>query len=218
MSHIGYMDKKTPPNRIAEFRKWRGLTQQQLGDLVGSHWITISKLERGQMRLTQDWLEKLGAALQVPEKSLLPGRLNEQGISVAGSIRGGQVGLYESAIGKTITFPPDDDGDVWIEVGDDGLKPFFLGGDYLRFRAIANDSASYALGRVVLVSNENGLALLGTLEAEHYPHVEQPDPRLHREVEISVTIRTFTGMVHRDLTVTDIFVFDGCHVFWPRHS
>jgi len=62
-----------PRNRIAEARKARGMTQQQLADAVGSHWITISKLERGRIRLTTDWLERLAKPLGVSERDLLSG-------------------------------------------------------------------------------------------------------------------------------------------------
>jgi transcriptional regulator with XRE-family HTH domain len=62
-----------PRNRIAEARKARGMTQQQLADAVGSHWITISKLERGRIKLTTDWLERLAKPLGVSPRDLLVG-------------------------------------------------------------------------------------------------------------------------------------------------
>src|SRR5437667_7713739 len=57
--------KKSPSNRIAEERKSAGMSQQDLATAVGSHWITISKLERGRMKLTTLWMEKLARALNV---------------------------------------------------------------------------------------------------------------------------------------------------------
>ena len=71
MSQYGYM-KNSPKNRIAEERLARGMTQQQLADAVGAHWITISKLERGRIKLTTDWLEKLAKPLGVRAGDLLP--------------------------------------------------------------------------------------------------------------------------------------------------
>jgi DNA-binding XRE family transcriptional regulator len=59
-------------NRIAEVRHTRQMTQQELADAVGAHWITISKLERGRMKLTTDWLDKLAEPLGVPPRDLLP--------------------------------------------------------------------------------------------------------------------------------------------------
>src|SRR5437016_93594 len=63
--------KGAPKNRIAEERKAKGITQQQLADAVGAHWITISKLERGRIKLTTDWLEKLAKPLGVRASDLL---------------------------------------------------------------------------------------------------------------------------------------------------
>lgn len=60
-----------PKNRIAEGRKTRGMTQQELGDAVGAHWITISKLERGRIKLTTEWLERLAKPLGVSPAELL---------------------------------------------------------------------------------------------------------------------------------------------------
>jgi DNA-binding XRE family transcriptional regulator len=72
LTHYGYM-KRPARNRIAEHRKARGMTQQGLADAVGAHWITISKLERGRIKLTTDWLEKLAPPLGVHAHDLLPG-------------------------------------------------------------------------------------------------------------------------------------------------
>jgi DNA-binding XRE family transcriptional regulator len=59
-------------NRIAEVRNARKMTQQELADAVGAHWITISKLERSRMKLTTDWLDKLAIPLGVRARDLLP--------------------------------------------------------------------------------------------------------------------------------------------------
>jgi transcriptional regulator with XRE-family HTH domain len=64
--------KNEPRNRIASLRKARGLTQQELADAVGAHWITISKLERGRASLSSDWRDKLARALGVSPRDLLP--------------------------------------------------------------------------------------------------------------------------------------------------
>ena len=56
---------KASKNRIAKVRNARGMTQQELADQVGAHWITISKLERGIIKLTTEWMEKLARPLSV---------------------------------------------------------------------------------------------------------------------------------------------------------
>jgi transcriptional regulator with XRE-family HTH domain len=72
LSQYGYM-KNQPKNRIAAERIARGMTQQELADAVGAHWITISKLERGRIKLTTDWLERLAKPLDVYPHALLQG-------------------------------------------------------------------------------------------------------------------------------------------------
>ena len=62
---------KASKNRIAKVRNARGMTQQELADQVGAHWITISKLERGIIKLTTEWMEKLAPPLGVHPGALL---------------------------------------------------------------------------------------------------------------------------------------------------
>ena len=63
--------KNQPKNRIAEERKARGMTQQQLADAVGAHWITISKLERGRIQTDHRLARKAGgAARRARERSI----------------------------------------------------------------------------------------------------------------------------------------------------
>ena len=84
----GYMPKSSSisrPNRIAEHRKARKLTQQKLAELVEAHWTTISDLERGTQQLTQDWMRRLGTALEVRPSEFL---VEDDGASTSIPIRG----------------------------------------------------------------------------------------------------------------------------------
>jgi transcriptional regulator with XRE-family HTH domain len=74
MSQYHYMKSrltKYATNRIAEGRRARGMSQQELAVAVGAHWVTISKLERGRIKLTTDWLERLAVPLGVQPRDLL---------------------------------------------------------------------------------------------------------------------------------------------------
>jgi len=51
-------------NRIKEIRKDRGLSQEQLADAVHTTKATISKLEKGDIQLTMEWMRKLARALE----------------------------------------------------------------------------------------------------------------------------------------------------------
>ena len=58
-------------NHIRHWRRERGLSQEALGKLVGLGKPTISKLERGDLRLRDVTIAKLVDALDVPAGALL---------------------------------------------------------------------------------------------------------------------------------------------------
>lgn len=58
-------------NRIAEIRKARGLTLQQVAERTDTTNQQISHLERGRRKLTYTWMEKLAAALACHPLELL---------------------------------------------------------------------------------------------------------------------------------------------------
>lgn len=62
-----------PTNRhfIKEWRKFRGLSQIVLGERLGVTHSTISQLETGKIKYTQDMLEALAEALNTDPASLI---------------------------------------------------------------------------------------------------------------------------------------------------
>jgi transcriptional regulator with XRE-family HTH domain len=52
--------------KIADFRTQKNLTLQGLAERVGTTKSQIDKLERGERRLTVEWLERIAEALDVP--------------------------------------------------------------------------------------------------------------------------------------------------------
>jgi transcriptional regulator with XRE-family HTH domain len=59
-------------NRLREFRDLAGLSMQALADRVGTTAPQINKLEKGERRLTLDWMTRLSVALGIEPKDLLP--------------------------------------------------------------------------------------------------------------------------------------------------
>lgn len=59
-------------NRLREFRDLAGLSMQALADRVGTTAPQINKLEKGERRLTLDWMTRLAAALGIEPRDLLP--------------------------------------------------------------------------------------------------------------------------------------------------
>jgi len=58
-------------NKIKELRKSKKLSGEALGKLIGVERAMMSKLERGTAKLTQDYIDKLCAALDVTSDQLL---------------------------------------------------------------------------------------------------------------------------------------------------
>ncbi len=56
---------KHHPNRIYEIRTAKGLTQQQLADMIGTTNQQVGYLENGRRRLSTPWIDKLCDALSV---------------------------------------------------------------------------------------------------------------------------------------------------------
>lgn len=69
------------PNRIREIRKQRGLTQADVGRLVGCSHAQISELERGVVALTHDWMVKIACAMKCAVTDLLPDEENPHRLS-----------------------------------------------------------------------------------------------------------------------------------------
>lgn len=72
IDEVSRMDEVTP-NRIAEFRKAKGYTQQQLADMIGVHWITMSKFERSKVKLPKKYLSELAPLLGASISELMSG-------------------------------------------------------------------------------------------------------------------------------------------------
>ena len=59
-------------NRIKELREGRGFSQERLAELAHTTRSQIVKLERGERRLTVDWMRRLAPALDCVPADLLP--------------------------------------------------------------------------------------------------------------------------------------------------
>lgn len=58
-------------SRLKELREGRRLTLEQVAKRAGTTFQTISKLERGEQRLTHEWAEALARALNVTVDAVL---------------------------------------------------------------------------------------------------------------------------------------------------
>ena len=65
-------------NYIKEIRTERGLTLENLAELVGTSHQQISLLEKGQRRLTWDWILRIADALQCHSSDITDGPATPQ--------------------------------------------------------------------------------------------------------------------------------------------
>lgn len=59
-------------NLIRHYRQKQGMTQSELAIRLGTTTQSVSRLETGNMRLSTDWLARIGAALNIHPSQLLP--------------------------------------------------------------------------------------------------------------------------------------------------
>jgi transcriptional regulator with XRE-family HTH domain len=64
-------ERSFTPNRIAELRRASGLTLSQLATKAGTTSATISKLERSEIKLSVEWMDKLAPLLRVKPADLV---------------------------------------------------------------------------------------------------------------------------------------------------
>lgn len=114
-------------NRIGYFRKKAGLSQDALGRALNSGRSTVTKLERGEIPLSDRWLERLANLLNCTPTDLLG-----EFVAIVGRIGAGGSVIYEDlgADAETVRRPPDTPGElVGLEVIGESMLPKFDPGD-----------------------------------------------------------------------------------------
>ncbi|SEG61240.1 helix-turn-helix domain-containing protein [Bosea lathyri] len=156
------------PNRVGEVRKRAKLSQQDLAEKVGAHWITISKLERGKMQLTGDWLRRLADALGTSMADLLPKQESlRREVVVEGEIMSdGTVSVLDGDMRDAVLLPADGHDDphsYWLMCEGDALYPFFAEHDMIRFVWVGPDDYALGVGRMCHLQTMEGESLVGFL-------------------------------------------------------
>ena len=60
------MEEKSIYSKIRDIRQAKGLTVNNLADKIGEDYQKVGRIERGQRRLTIDYLMKVSKALEIP--------------------------------------------------------------------------------------------------------------------------------------------------------
>ncbi|MGB5903785.1 MAG: helix-turn-helix transcriptional regulator [Xanthobacteraceae bacterium] len=196
-------------NRIAEHRKKRGMTQQQLADALGIHWMTISKLERGKMQLTEGWLEHIGKELKVPIQDLIkPGRATRE-IVVMGKIKDGVNFILDPEGGDFVEMV-DEGPDLvseWFLVEGSDLEPFYFDGDAIRFTYYWNEDYPYLVGRLAHVTFDVAPDSDHSVFAIVERHLG----------EAQFDLRSIKGIRFQNVRVTEIGIITGLMIKGPDY-
>lgn len=83
-------EKAAPKNRIAEVARERGMTYAEIAERTDAHPVTIAKLATGKLGLTQEWMNRLGLALNVePQDLIVKPSHNLRRVTVRGYLKAG---------------------------------------------------------------------------------------------------------------------------------
>lgn len=127
-------------HRLKEIMAEKGVTREALAERVGSHPVTISKLISGTMGMTTSWMERLGAALNVPPIEILVAPASFRTVTVKAAV---QAGIWT----ESREWPDPDD---WYQVAvphEPNLASLNLYGAEVRGRSM---NRRYAEGSVVI--------------------------------------------------------------------
>ncbi len=126
-------------NRLREIRKSRGLTLEQVGEMVGTSATQISRLERSKRKLHEDWLKKFGDAFGLHMTEFLSqSGPSSEGMTVLGSVGAGmwhEIGM--SVQKETSTVPLGNDlrypalSQYALKVVGDSMDKVFPDGQYI---------------------------------------------------------------------------------------
>jgi len=164
----------SPPNQIAKLRKERGLSQQQLADKLGVHWITVSKLERGKQKLTIEWMDRIAAALQVGRWVLLGSTDPLVTVPISGQLNiDGNISSIAEDLPRTrhiYRWTLNHPDAIWVIVGDSGFSNLFTKGDMLEFFLKSVEPRHY-VGRLCYVRSVEKKSYFGLLARGSEPHL-----------------------------------------------
>ena len=146
---------------LREWRKYRGLTQEALAELLDTGKAVISRLETGQQRYHQDWIEALAKALDIDPVDLFRPPPAVRRVPVVGYVgAGAQItpapDIAHGAALEEIDLPwPAGPEATAVIVRGDSMHPVYREGDILIYEDRHTDPA-HLLGRECIVALTDG--------------------------------------------------------------
>lgn len=191
-------------NRIKELRRRRGISAERLAEMLRSGRSTIVKLERGEMRLSTEWMDRIGSALAVEPCELLASAAQRE-IPVEHYVgAGGEVHPIEKSYLVNCPRGLDPDKTAAIEIRGDSLLPLEHGWVLFHTKMIQGVDAA-AIGHLSVVKIAGGPMLIRHLRRGYQPgryNLVSPSTLPLEDVTLEWAARV-RAAAQRDLVATD---------------
>jgi transcriptional regulator with XRE-family HTH domain len=187
--------------KIADFRTQKNLTLQALADRVGTTKSQIDKLEKGERRLTVDWLQRIAEALNVPVTSFFADGADAASLSLENLLSDATIATYEAPSARDFShrsgFTAQDQGGALP-------LPVYGRGDPLTDRLINMDTTASYIARppsLAGVNNAYAAYMIGdSMEPRYFAgdllYVDPSRP-LTKGCFILITLHDDTALVRR---------------------
>lgn len=189
------------PNRIAEWRELRGLSQEDLAAAAGMSPGYLSRMERGERNVSLKNLAKISEALGIPARDLVPeDEIKPEGIPTAGTfyvplkgriVGGGVIDVSTSQDEPGIEYEVElsvqiPDATMAYQVVGESMMPVYRPDTVIICRAHTSEIDRY-LGRELAVGTIEHGRMLKTVHAGSKPglyDLESFNAKLMRDVEL----------------------------------
>lgn len=172
-------------NRLRDIRKQRKLTLQQVAEACGTTNQMVSLLERGDRKLTVEWLEKLAPVLGVTVAELLD-PAQERKVPVVGYVGAGfQIFPIDDHIKGAgldeVDAPPGllEKSAVAVIVRGDSMIPVLEEGDVIYYDQQLEGNFDSLIGRMCVVQCSDGAMFVKQLkkaDGRYYLHSHNAEP------------------------------------------
>lgn len=185
------LDNVSMSNNIKLYRQKAGLTLEQVAQAAGTSNQMIGLLERGQRKLTVEWMERIAPALGVSPADLM---LASKTVPVVGYVGAGAEiysiddhakgnGMFETSAPPQGATPSM----VALVVRGDSMSPAYEDGDIIYYDQQLTGDFDHLVGKRVVVRLKDGRTYVKKLrknsEGHYWLHSHNADPIVSPDLE-----------------------------------
>jgi repressor LexA len=187
-------------NRLRELRKALGLTLNDVASAAGTSNQQLGMLERGERRLTIEWMQKLAPVLGVEPKDLLPDAGQPRFIPVVGYVGAGaqifSIDDHEKGGGLEeveAPIPGLPQSTVAVQVRGRSMEPAFYPGDLIFYDRQDSGDFTHLSGKECIVRLNDGRTFVKIMrrlpDGGWYLHSNNDDPILGIGIEWAAKVK-----------------------------